>query len=58
MALIYVSKNKYNADIKVYKEKNKYQADMIYFVSDNKYQAKGDTVWFFTDNKSLSLIHI
>ena len=21
-------------------------------LSDNKYQAKGDTVWFFTDNKS------
>ena len=26
-------------------------ADMIYFVAKNQYQAKGDAIWFFTDNK-------
>ena len=51
MALIYVCKNKYEADLSVYEEKNKHQADMIYFVTKNQYQAKGDAIWFFTDNK-------
>ena len=40
MALIYVCKNKYEADLSVYEEKNKHHADMIYFVAKNQYQAE------------------
>ena len=51
MALIFITDNKYSADLKVYKESNKNNADMHYFVTDNKYKAKGDSIWYFTDNK-------
>ena len=52
MAIIYVTDNKYKADLKVYKEeRNKHSADMIYFETNNKYHAKKDHIWCFTDNK-------
>lgn len=51
MALIFITDNKYSADLKAYKESNKNNADMHYFVTDNKYKAKGDSIWYFTDNK-------
>ena len=51
MALIFITDNKYSADLKAYKETNKNNADMHYFVTDNKYKAKGDSIWYFTDNK-------
>ena len=51
MAKIYVETNKYNADIKVYEVNNKHDADLIVYFVDSKYNAKGDEIWFVTDNK-------
>ena len=53
MAIIYVTENKFRADLKVYKEeRNKNSADMLYYETDNKFHAKKDSIWYFTDNKN------
>ena len=47
--VIYVCKEKYEADIKVYITDNKYEADLAVFIVDEKYKAKHhDEMWYFS----------
>ena len=41
MALIFITDNKYSADLKIYWESNKYTSDLKVFETDNKNRVKG-----------------
>lgn len=41
MALIFITDNKYSADLKIYWESNKYNSDIKAYETDNKNRIKG-----------------
>ena len=53
MAIIYVTNQKHRADLKIYRENQKHRADMLIFVENQKHRAKGDCLWFYTDQKHI-----
>ncbi len=58
MALVYVTENEYNADIKVFLVDNVYSADLLFYVVDADYQANTEAKWFFEHNEYRATVKI
>lgn len=49
---IYITDNRWQADVKVYITDNTWQADEVVYITDNRWQADAkDCIWYFTDNR-------